>query len=121
MIRVAPSENVVVPQGQTTLVNFNCIAEGTIVLWIINGTLVHHNDQNRYQESGITFYPDILVPSGINISIGINVTTARNNNTELSCFVSQYDSSTQVTRNSTSPAITLTIAGILYSQKMMLF
>ena len=116
MIRTAPSENVVVPQGQTTLVNFNCIADGNNVLWIINGTLVRYEDHIHYKENGITFYPDSFIPSGINISIGINVTTARNNNTELSCFASSYDHTTSDSRNSTSPAVTLSIAGVLINK-----
>ena len=110
MIYSAPFENVTVPLGQTTLVNFSCHADGFTVLWIINGTLVDHHDaqtRGRYKEREITFYPDVDGSPGINISIGINVTTARNNNTELSCCA---HNSTICTMNST--AVTLTIAGI---------
>ena len=109
VIYSAPSENVTVPLGQTALVNFSCHADGFTVLWIIDGTIVdHHNDQirGRYKESGITFYPDVDGSSGVNISIGINATTARNNNTELKC--SAHNSTTTI--NST--AVILTIAGI---------
>lgn len=112
MIYSAPFENVTVPLGQTTLVNFSCHADGFTVLWIINGTLVDHHDhetRGRYKGRGITFYPDVngLSISGVNISVGINATTARNNNTELSCCA---HNSTTCTKNST--AVTLTIAGI---------
>ena len=104
----APSENVVVPLGQTTLKNFSCIANGSSsVLWNLNGTRIHHNEQDSYKDLGITFYDDPFAPSGFLISMSINVTTARHNNTRLNCFA--FNSTTQ--RNSTSSEVTLTIAG----------
>jgi hypothetical protein len=101
----APSENVVVPLGKTTLENFTCSAGGSFVSWIFNGSIVHHDNE---QEIGVTFYPDRSGLSRLNISVGINVTTARHNNTQLSCFA--FNSTTG--RNSTSLAVTLTIAGL---------
>lgn len=105
----APEENVIVPLGQTTLENFNCSADGSIVLWILNGSIVHHNNQSGYKDLGITFYDDDhFVSRGVLISIGFDVTTARLNNTKLSCFA--FNITTQ--RNSTSQEVSLTIAGL---------
>ena len=109
MIYSAPSENVTVPLGQTTLVDFNCNAGGIFVHWVINGTRgVHglsHENMTMFEERGVTFYPTIRALLGINISIGIDVTTARNNNTQIYC------QSTGATGTENSTTITLTIAG----------
>lgn len=85
MIKSAPYEDVTVPLGQTTLVNFSCDADGDFVIWAINGTYDHLHDQKIYKDREVIFYPDVHTSSGINISMGINVTTARTNNTELHC------------------------------------
>ena len=55
MIHSAPTENVTVPLGQDSLATFNCLGDGLAVLWVINGTLVTHEDQSMYLERGITF------------------------------------------------------------------
>ena len=91
-----------VPLGQTTPVNFSCDAGGDVVLWIINGTLHHLNDPNNR----ITFYPDVHTSSGISISMGINVTTATNNNTEIHCSAAIAGGTSE-----NSMIVTLTIAG----------
>ena len=103
MIYSAPTENVTVPLGQDSPATFNCLGDGLAVLWVINGTLVTHEDQSMYLERGITF-PEETITSGFNISIGINVTTARNNNTEFNCRA--IDGATI-----NSATVTLTIAG----------
>ena len=107
LIKSAPIENVTVPLGRTTPVIFSCdAAEGDIVLWVINGTYHHLRDPNIYQNR-ITFYPDVHTSSGISISMGINVTTATNNNTEIHCTAASVGTTIE---NSTT--VTLTIAGI---------
>ena len=105
LIKSAPFENVTVPLGQITPVNFSCNADGDFVLWAINGTYHHLNDPNIYQNR-ITFYPDVHTSSGSNISMGINVTTATNNNTEIHCTAAIVG---ETAENSTT--VTLTIAG----------
>ena len=105
LIKSAPFENVTVPLGQTTPVNFSCSADGDFVLWAINGTYHHVLDPNIYQNR-ITFYPAVPTLSGFNISMGISVTTAINNNTEIHCSAAVLG---ETTENST--IVTLTIAG----------
>jgi hypothetical protein len=110
-INSAPSENVVVKLGKTTLENFTCIANpGSSALWIFNGSLEDHHDKqifDSYKEIGVIFYPDRTESSKNIISVGIGVTSARHNNTQLSCFAINTSNG----RNSTSSAVTLTIAG----------
>ena len=105
LIKSAPFENVTVPLGQTTPVNFSCDADGDVVLWAINGTYHHLNDPNIHKNR-IIFYPDVVTSSGLNISMGINVTTASNNNTEIHCTAAFYNGTIE---NSTT--VTLIIAG----------
>ena len=81
LIKSAPFENVTVPLGQTTPVNFSCDADGDFVLWAINGTYHHLNDPNIYQNR-VTFYPDVQTSSGFNISMGINVTILQQTTTQ---------------------------------------
>ena len=107
LIKSAPSENVTVPLGQTTPVNFSCDADGDFVMWVINGTREHLLDKGSYKDR-ITFYPDVPTSSGFNISMGINVTTARNNNTKLHCYAA-FIGPNMTAENSMT--VTLTIAG----------
>ena len=95
-----------VPLGQTTLVNFSCSSAGLLVLWVINEQFVIMRDKDNYY-GRVTFYPDsISISSGHNISMGINVTTARNNNTKIYCAAVSDNGTFE---NSTT--VTLTIAG----------
>lgn len=105
MIKSAPIENVTVPLGLTTPVNFSCDADGDFVLWAINGTYHHQNDPDIY-ENRVTFYPNVQTSSGFNISMGINVTTATNNNTEIHCTAA-----IAFVTSENSTMVTLTIAG----------
>ena len=106
MIKSAPFENVTVPLGQTTPVNFSCDADGDFVMWVINGTYHHHLNEPNIRKNRITFYPDVQTSSGSNISMGISVTTATNNNTEIHCTAAVIGGTIE---NSTT--VTLTIAG----------
>ena len=107
LIKSAPYENVTVPLGQTTAVNFSCDADGDFVLWVINGTYVHLQDEESsiYEDRGVTFYR-VVHTSGVIISMGINITTARNNNTKLYCSAAAIGMPIE-----TSIMVTLTIAG----------
>ena len=91
-------QNVTVPLGRTTLVNFSCHGDGNRLLWMVNGTRV----QSSYPERGIIFLLDDHL-KGI-ITIGINVTT-KTNNTMLNCRAENS------TTNITSKTAKLTIAG----------
>ena len=71
--------------------------------WVINEQFVR--DKDNY-DGGVTFYPDVSISSGHNISMGINVTTARNNNTKIYCAAVSDKGTFE---NSTT--VTLTIAG----------
>ena len=97
-----------VPLGQTIPVNFSCDADGDFVLWAINGTYHHRqsDSESNIFQNRITFYCDVLTSSGFNISMGINVTTATNNNTEIHCAAAFVG---EPIENST--IVTLTIAG----------
>ena len=106
LIKSAPSENVTVPLGQTTLVNFSCSADAKFVFWVINGTPEHIFIQDNRYKDRVLIYPEVHTSSGSNISIGINITTARNNNTKIHCFAETIDRSVE---NSTT--VTVTIAG----------
>jgi hypothetical protein len=97
---------VTVPLGQTTPVNFSCDADGEFVLWAINGSYDHHHTNPDIYRNRIIFYRDVRTSSGLNISMGINITTATNNNTEIQCTAGIFGESHQ---NSTT--VTLTIAG----------
>ena len=105
LFKSAPFENVTVPLGQTTPVNFSCDADGEFVLWAINGTYHHVDDPNIYRNR-ITFYPEVHTSTGVNISMGINVTTAINNNTEIHCTAAIAGGTSE-----NSMIVTLTIAG----------
>jgi hypothetical protein len=106
LIKSAPIENVTVPLGQTTLVNFSCDAIGDFVLWAINGSYDHHHINPDIYRNRIIFYRDVRTSSGLNISMGINVTTATNNNTEIQCTAGIEGEPLQ-----NSMTVTLTIAG----------
>ncbi len=106
LIKSAPFENVTVPLGQTTLVNFSCDADGGFVWWAINGSYDHHHTDPDIYGNRIIFYPDVGTSSGFYISMGINVTTATNNNTEIQCAAGIEGKPLQ-----NSMTVTLTIAG----------
>ena len=106
MIISAP-ENVTVPLGQTTPVNFSCHASGDVVLWVINGTIEHQHDANNLKNRGITIYNAVANSSEIYASMSVDVMTARNNNTEIHCIAVVYMGPPP--ENSTT--VTLTIAG----------
>ena len=112
MIKSAPFENVTVPLGQTTPVNFSCSADGDFALWAINGTYHHQTNDPNIFRNRITFYPDVPTSSGFNISMGINVTTATNNNTEIHCAAAIVG---ETIENSTT--VTLTIAGKILNHR----
>lgn len=105
LIKSAPFENVTVPLGQTTLVNFSCDANATFVIWAINGTSALFLDTKSLQNRGITLYPPVPSSPGMIISMDINVTTATNNNTEIYCIASDR------TNTDKSATFTLTVAG----------
>ena len=105
MIYSAPSENLTLPLGQTTPAMFRCHAQGSFVLWKINGTLIPHESEHLYEARGFTFFQDHTVDQGVAISVSISITTARNNNTRLNCHATGQPAPV------TSETVTLTIAG----------
>ena len=75
---------------------------------MINGTIVDEaHNKKEYERDGFVFETSFQAPDCLNISLGINVTTAKLNETSLKCKASHRGNDDNV--NST--IVTLTIAG----------
>ena len=106
MILSAPMTNVTLPLGHSPA-KFNCLGRGSFLLWKINGTPVTEEREPPYIDRGFTF---LNIPPGEdrirNITLTVDVNTARNNNTVLDCHATGQPEARD------SEDITLTIAGI---------